>query len=382
MTKFLAFISKDGMTVAELQHWLLLILGVFLVGLGGAQYEAMGNVLKVLVLIVYLGALIGVAPVALPIFRITKNPIFNQCFWRGLNSAYLDSYIVLEETKELKTCEAGQDLATIAAIEGEQDTGTGERAKLLSVITINAIIGGLVLWFGEVYAAPLYQSHDRTGWLSALYIVPPVLIFLTITSAIAAKYINIQIVETKGHHKGTKRDLVEFAIGIVALLFTHNPLVCLGALMIYSFITRQDHQLLDVIVHKAEINVMIVLFIAMAGGMWLIQNVIAPAGFATGEFAPIIPSGVQAVLWGALYSDPDVTFWIQMTNLSTGALFLPISSLVGVMLFRTWAQWKVYMRYSFAAAGLWYGIMRLWIWATLETPVGEFLDQWAKAGGH
>jgi len=51
------------------------------------------------------------------------------------------------------------------------------------------------------------------------------------------------------------------------------------------------------------------------------------------------------------------------------------------MLFKSPKQWVMYCKYSFPYAVLWYVIMRGWIWLTLESPIGVFLETWAHSGG-
>lgn len=367
--------KESGFSPIKLEHILVLVFGFSLLAFADEMYKSAGSVGQVIILIIFLGLLIGVAPIPMPVFKSK----YWQTMFAGLLSGVLDSYIVLEQCKHLRTVEEDQDRESVMTQTNDQAT-EGVRAKLLTIFMMAALTGGLIIWFGEVYAAGTYNNDGRTGVLSALYIVPPVLLFLSILG-LHASTLQIEVVPNRAAKAG-KRDVAEFAVGITALLITHNPLACLGALLVYAVITRQDDQLLDVWKHHTEVNVMLVLLIALAAGGWLVTSVIAPLGLDQGEYLPIIPAGIQAVLWGPLYEDPTVHFWVRIMTLSTGALLLPISSLVGVMLFKSPRQWLLYMKYSFPYALLWYCIMRAWIWLTLESPVGHFLDQWAHSGSH
>lgn len=361
MQQMLARVPKNGLTPLKLEHIFMFIFGLTLIFFGGELYNHISDkVLQLIILICYLTLLVGVAPVRMPIVK----SLFGQVVIAGLISGLLDSFIVLLLCRSMRI----------------EEMKPGEIIKLLVLMTISALIGGLIIWFGEAYAAGLYMNDGRTGVLSALYILPPVLVYLSILG-FHAKHLNVKII----HDTETKvsiRDIAEFLVGIGLLLMTHNPALCLGWLLVYAVITRQDDHLLDVWKHHTEVNVMLVLLIALVSGSWLVNNVISPLGLDRGEFLPIIPAGVQAVLWGPLYQDESVHFWMRLTTLSTGALLLPISSLVGVMLFKSPREWISYMRYSFVYALLWYGIMRLWIWLTLDNQIGHFLDQWAHSGGH
>ena len=311
----------------------------------------------------------------------------------GLLSGVLDSYIVLDQCRRLRTVERGQNRQDVMEQTQNQET-EGVRAKFMALVMIAALVCGLVLWFGEVYAAGLYINDSRTGLFSAFYIVPPVLFFLVILS-LHANRLPLEVVFNKAEQHRIRgasltfagnqisiRDLLEFAAGIALLVATHNPLFALGILLMYAVITRQDSRLLVVIRNHIEMDVILVLAISFVFGTWLIANVITPLSLGTGEFSPVIPAAVQSVLWGPLYEDPSVPFWMRITTLSTGALLLSISSLVGVMLFKRLEHWFTYIKYSIPYALLWYGIMRGWIFLTLETPIGEFLDQWAHSATH
>src|SRR3989344_1047840 len=375
MAAFFRILSKNGLTPLKLEHMLMFLLGVSLVGLSGPTYQSATAVGKVMILIIYLGFLIGVAPLPMPVFRSK----FAQTMFAGLISGVLDSFIVLAQCKRLKTVESGQSENSIG--DDEEQLTEGVRAKLLALMTMAALIGGLIIWFGEVYAAGLYLNDGRTGILSALYILPPVVVFLTLLSFHATRLPVIVVVSVG--QKVNIREIVEFSAGVIILLLTHNPALCLGWLLIYAVLTRQDDHLLDVWRYHTEINVMLVLLIALIAGKWLVTSVISPLHLGTGQIIPILPAAIQAVLWGPLYHDPDVHFWVRLTTLSTGAMLLPISSLVGVMLFKSFRQWAIYMKFSIAYAVVWYLIMRAWIalFPPNGSALGQLLEYFAHSGG-
>jgi hypothetical protein len=370
--------NQKGFTSLKLEHFFLLGLGIALFATADTYYHEASPVLQVIFLIFYLGSLVGISPIPMPAFKSN----FKMLFFAGVSSGLLDSYIVLDQCRKLKTVEDGQDEAEIMAIEGLQLI-EGVRSKLIYLMTQAALIGGLIIWFGEVFAAPVYNYDGRTGLLSALYIVPPVFLFLTILGLFANR-LPIKVIPripTPWERQQRVRNFLEFAIGITMLLVTHNALMCLGLLMIYTSITRQDDNLLSNWKHHTEVSVMLVLFLALTVGDYAMTMLIEPLGLASGEFAPLIPSAIQAVFFGALYDDPTTHLWIKITLASTGAQLTPVSSLVGVMVATTKQNWKDYMKYSVPSAILWFTIMRTYIYFTLETPFGNWLDHWAHAKG-
>ena len=369
-------IPKGGYKPIRLEHILLLLFGAFVIAFSDTLYAKVNSIGAIIILIMFLGSVVGIAPIPMPTFR--KN-LYLQILSVGLFSGVLDSYIVLDLCKKLRIVQPGQDREAIMNQIVNQDT-VGLIAEFRALCTISALIGGLILWFGEVYAAGVFLNDQRTGLLSALYIIPPVLIFLSILGLYAQLRLPIEIVPNKSV-QFRKRNLLEFALAIALLLKTHNPLLCLGILIVYAVLTRQDDHLLDVWKSHTEINVMLVLFIALVAGAWLVANIITPLGLGEGYWKPIIPAAIQGVLWGPLYEDSSVHFWVRILTLSTGVLILPISSLVGVMLFKSLKQWGIYTMHGAAAAVVWYVIFIGWIWLTLQSPVGYFLEQLAHAGG-
>lgn len=369
-------INGRGFGPVKLEHALIFIMGLACVLTFEEVYRhALSPVGQVMILIVYLGVLVGIAPLPMPAFKSK----FGQTFFAGLASGLVDSYIVLEQVKGISTTEEGADDENGGSFQPVE----GARAKFLSLITIAALIGGLIIWFGEVYAAGLYNNDGRTDVRSALFVVPPVLVFLTILG-LHAQRLPLQIVtkdepvgkRTKDYVRKNFRYIIGFSVGIIGLLLTHNPLLCLGVLLMVAVVIGRAEHALDIVRNHIEVSIMLVLFIALLVSHHMIDFSKA-VGIATGNLAPVIPAMVQAVLWGPIYEDPSVHFWVRLTTLSTGAMILPTSSLVGVMLFKTKEQWLTYIRYSIPYAVLWFLLMHGWVSLTLNTPLGEWLEAWA-----
>lgn len=373
-------IVKNGKGFGEVKfsHVLMFVLGASCIAAYGSYETRMNSIGQVMILIIYLGTLINVAPVEIPKFKSK----FLLTTFVSIISMWLDSFPVLDQAKKIQIkCKRTGEL-----VNGMSD----EKTKLYTLWTLGALSCGLCIWFGEGYAAGLYNNDSRTGILSALFIVPPVMVFVTILSFHSTRLQVEIVVNGVGKSKGDKfleymkdnlRELIIFGIGIATLLITHNPLLCLGIMLIVAVITRKTEEVIDIVKNRIEIDIILVLLIALLIGPSMIQFV-GNAGLGHGTWRPIIPSTFQAVLWGALYEDSSVHFWIRMTNLSTGAMLTPISSLVGILLIRTKRQWMIYMRYSIPYCILWYCLMRGWIYIALESPAGEFMEQFAHSGGH
>jgi len=165
---------------------------------------------------------------------------------------------------------------------------------------------------------------------------------------------------------GMKRkweNVAEFVVGIGIILFTHNALLALGVLLAYAFISGQGEDLLHVIKTETEMGVMLLLLTA-----WIIFNPVQPLLEIFTGFHALWPSMINAVFSGALLpAGGDV--WKEISVISTGALFLPISSLVGVMLFKTMKEWWTYVKLSVPIMVLWLVLSLGWfnyVWPLAE----------------
>lgn len=309
----------------------------------------MSVVQETIVLVVFLGGLIGITRIPFPT-RFFGKPI---ALWAyplisGGLSGFMDSFLVLL-------------LVGAASLEGDE----GEQLKFRAYNTLAALIGGLALYFGEVYMLPLALKYGMRSWHSMLPIVPPVLAFLAVLAWLASR-LNVRVVGVKSMGGGGRNvwvDWLEFLAAIALLLATHNALLCLGALLVYAFVTGQGENLIDVIKTETEMGVMLLLVFAA-----FVAGPIEPYMARWSGWWAFIPSVVNGVLAGAVFpASGDV--WFDALILSTAVLVTPVSSLVGVMLFKTMKDWKGYIRLALPLALLWFVLAGAWFrgpWRAVE----------------
>jgi len=347
------------------REWTLESIFVGLLGLALAYVALKFNphisiIEETIVLVVFLGALLGVAPIPFPNLKKRKwlYPII-----AGLISAFMDSFLVL---------------LMVAAIPISGNRKSVLKFKALNMIA--ALIGGLLVYFGEVYALPHYLKYGMHNIYDGLPLLVPVLLFLGILGYMVQKLeIIVPTKETsleEGIEKAEKSNIpkssnakrkfenyIEFVIGIGIILITHNPILALGVLFFYAFVSGQAEDLLHVIKTETEMGVMLLLFTA-----WLIFEPSQVLFESFTGFLAIFPSMVNAVFSGALLpASGDV--WLEIVAISTGALFLPISSLVGVMLFKTMKEWWAYVKISVPLMVVWLALSLGWfmfIWPFIE----------------
>ncbi len=334
-----------------------------LVGLLGAVFiwqsdlvHSFNVIAETLILVVFLGALLGATRIPLP-HRVGGRmiPVWAFPLMCGLISAFMDSFLVLL-------------LVGFAKLEGPEK----DQFKFKAYVMIAALIGGLLTYFGEVYMVPLALRYGMRDWYSMLPVVPPVLVFLGVLSVLAGrldvKVLGMKTIEPveRAHGKKTHADIgdyLEFGAAIALLLLTQNVLLCLGVLLLYASITGQGEDLLDVIRTETEMSVMLLLGVAL-----IIAGPIEPLMQNFSGWLAFVPSTINGVITGAIFPASG-NVWKDVHILSTAVLITPLSSLVGVMLFKTVKQWKQYMMVSIPLALVWFVIFGLWLygpWPLIE----------------
>ncbi len=352
-----------------LETFLLGIFGAALIYVGLIANPELSIIEEAIILVIFLGALLGVAPIPFPNLRgkIWLYPII-----AGLLSALMDSFLVLL-------------LVAALPIHGSYIA----KMTFKVYVMIAALIGGLLIYFGEVYALPHYLKYGMSQVYDGLPLLVPVMIFLGVLGYLAQRLKikidshsstlaeGIEIVEHTDlrndyQSKQPKQNLVEFFVGIGIIFFTHNAILALGILFLYSFISGQGKSLIEVVRSETEMSVIILL-----STTWVLAPVLTPLLHDFSNSGIFGLSVISAVVAGALLpAGGDV--WMEISLISAGALVLPISSLVGVMLFKTMRQWIIYVKIAIPLTILWLVLSIGWfayIWPNLEPKFFEVFDR-------
>lgn len=341
--------------VWNLETFFLGIVGVALIWQREIAHH-LNVVQETIVLVIFLGGLMGITRIPFPSkIRGRPIPLWAYPLISGGISGFMDSFLVLL-------------LVGAASLEGP------DRDQFLfkAYNMIAALIGGLTLYFGEVYMLPLALKYGMREVYSMLPIVPPVVVFLLLLAVLASK-LDIRVLGMKtmdangtGHQKKVHADwfdFVEFGIAIALLLVTHNALLCLGCLLLYSSVTGQGEDLIDVMKTETEVGVMLLLVFAA-----FVAAPVEPHLAAWSGWWAFIPSVVNGVLTGAIFPvSGDV--WFDAHILSTAVLITPISSLVGVMLFKSASEWVQYCKMAIPLAVVWFVLCGAWFygpWRAIE----------------
>lgn len=135
---------------------------------------------ETIVLVVFLGGLMGITRIPFPsTIRGKPIPLWAYPLISGGISGFMDSFLVLL-------------LVGAAKLEGPNY----DQFRFKAYNMIAALIGGLTLYFGEVYMLPLALKYGMRDWYSMLPIVPPVIVFLLLLAVLASR-LNIQVLGMK-----------------------------------------------------------------------------------------------------------------------------------------------------------------------------------------
>lgn len=315
------------------------LLGVAMIALKDMAHS-FSTITETIVLVVVLGGVMGITHISLP-KQLFGKPIKTSGYpvLSGVISSVMDSFLVLL-------------LLGRAELSGE----ARQQFRFKVYTMLAALIGGLMLYFGEVYFLPLGLRYGMREWHSMLPIVPPVMVFLVLLGYLASKT-GVTVVGMKaGKQQANKFDYIEFGAIIALILITHNALLTLGILFAYASVTGQGEDLIDVMKTETEMSVMLLLVLA-----GFVAEPIQPyMAHFTGWLA-FIPSTINGVLTGAIYpASGDV--WKDTHVLSTAVLLTPISSLVGVMIFKSAKEWVGYIKLAVPLAGVWFVMYGLWFY--------------------
>lgn len=329
--------------VDKIETILLGLVGAVLVG-KSTVHKHYTAVEDTLLLVIYLGGLMGITHIRMPALKsIGMYPVV-----AGALSSVMDSFLILLMINKIRI------------------SGTDDHVlKFKAYCMVAALLGGLTIYFGEVYALPLYLNYGMTSWYAALPIVPPVAVILAVLWYLTGK-LKIRVISVSEsdmdhvvsaptqEHGPNAEDYVEFVLGIVLLLSTQNILLCCGVLFVYASTTGQGEDFIRVIKEETEVGIMLILILA-----WLIEANVGQYQAHFQSWLALVPSAANAVITGALFPvSGDI--WRDITILSTGALLTPVSSLVGIMIFKTAREWREYMKISLPMAALWLLLSLSW----------------------
>jgi hypothetical protein len=235
-----------------------------------------------------------------------------------------------------------------------------------------ALIGGLGLYFGEVYFLARALMYNMVHWYDMIPVWPPVILFLIILGRLTAR-LDVTVANDRDNgaestggdrKKANTLDYVEFAGFVILLLVLHDPIMCMGIFLMYAVATGQGEDMIQVIFHETERSVFGLLIFTFIFEAAISKALVV---YFPG-YLVYVASGLSAVMVGAVLP-PTGDVWWETTVLATGVLLSPVSALVGIMLFKRLSEWGRFFLYGLPLAATVFLIFTIWF-----TCVWPFLD--------
>jgi len=289
----------------------------------------------------------------------------------GVASAFMDSFLVLVILASMNLSGSDEDLFMFRVF-----------------VTLSALIGGLLTYFGEVYALPIALMYGMREWYSMLWIAPPVVVFLYMLTR-DAMHLNVApaCAAPRGGRNGTGEahecaltshpwerpgdrpwmilKLVEFAAFIGLLLVFKDPLLLTGIMLAYYAVWGHGMSAFSVWKFESEQDVLLLL---VTIGVWAfaLQPALVFVADVHGLLL-LLPALINTVAVAVVYpATGNVYLDITMVSITVGVT--PAASLVGLIVFKGFKEWKRYTKRAFPYVARWAALSAVWC-AVFSVPV-------------
>ncbi len=295
------------------------------------QHIAHSPIEETLLTAVYLTFLVGYIQFKYPTF-VPGKPLFALFLLSvlaGHVSLFFDSFavILLFNTLSFVALEATRSVRFNAFVN-----------KV--VASLNALTVGGAFYLGELWALAYYiaSGYDfPTAGFPLLVVLTP---YCLLASGIAAWKFPVKV-EHVPFDREQRVKAVEFTVGLVLLIWTHSPFLCLGVLLLYSGLHGHTQKLLENGLHELKEGAMVALgLIGVAWGAQLLLGIWpgskeVVANFLNGP-AILFFSALSSPLTGAMLSPAESLqeFYTNLSWVMLGAVMLVSSSLVAIVVFR------------------------------------------------
>lgn len=323
--------NKKGNLLSTEQIVVGFLLGVFMT-YWSVQSLIDGNqitsspVIETLIVAVYLTMLLAYAQVKIPVFFANNSRLstFILVVLCGHVSLFFDSFaiVLLLSTGII-----------FIPIKGEKNTFNQFVVKTFAAFCALTVGGGFYL--GELWGLPWFISNglnNPLAGLPVLVILTPYCFFLGIIAAIFTPVKMEKVVFTYEQTKG----VIEFVLGLLLIILTHSPFLCIGVLLIYSALSRKTIFFIDVFVHELKdgaLNaiglILIACFIINTDLVKYIQPHLDGVGL-------LVAAAISSPFAGAIAAPVNSLhdFYVGLSMLMIGAPMFVFSSLVAIVVFK------------------------------------------------
>jgi len=283
-------------------------------------------VVETLLVAVYLTMLLAYCQIKIPVFfsdrpRLSTFVLVMMC---GHVSLFFDSFAVV------LLLSTGIVFLPIA---GEKNTYNQFVVKTFSAFAALTVGGGFYL--GELWGLPWFISNGLNNPLAGF----PILLILTpycvLLGLIAAAFCPVKMQKVEFDSQQV-RGVIEFIVGLLLIISTHSPYLCIGVLLMYAALSKRTIYLIDNFVHELKdgaLNAIGLILIACvlvnAGLVHYIQPYLEGGGL-------LLAAAISSPFAGAVAAPVDnlYDFYVGLSLLMIGAPMFVFSSLVAIVVFK------------------------------------------------
>lgn len=323
--------NKKGSFLSTEQIVVGFLLGVFMTYwsikslINGIQLTS-SPVMETLLVAVYLTMLLAYAQVKIPVFfsHSSRLSTFTLVVFCGHISLFFDSFAVV------LLLSTG---IVFIPIKGEKNTFNQFVVKTFAAFCALTVGGGFYL--GELWGLPWFISNGLNNPLAGLpilAILTPYCIFLGIVAAIFTpvqmKKVTFSPEQTKG--------VIEFTLGLLLIIFTHSPFLCIGILLIYSAISRKTIFLIEAFVHELKDGALNAIGLILIACLIINADLVQYIQPHLDGIGLLIASAISSPFAGAIAAPVDnlYDFYVGLSMLMIGAPIFVFSSLVAIVVFK------------------------------------------------
>lgn len=310
-----------------------LLLGTLLTAFAGQAYFSGHHLIETPVeetlwTALYLTFLVGYVQFQYPTL-FTSRPrvsIFVLCFVAGHVSLVFDSFAVILLFSTL----------TFLALESTDPNPRFNSFAIKVIASFNALTVGGGFYLGELWGLPHYISSGYDFPSSGLPLLLVLTPYCALTSLLAARRFPVKV-ENIPFDRVQLEKTIEFGTGLVLLIWTHSPFLCIGALLLYSALRGQTQRLVFNGLHEIREGAASALGLILAA--LIVQKFPGSeewvATHIQGPWIMLLAS-ISSPFAGAMIA-PATTlheFYVNISWLMLGATLFVSSSLVAIVVFK------------------------------------------------
>ena len=338
------FVSAEAAILGVLLGAVLIIWGI----MAPPHFDAIAETLLTALYLTAAVAFVS-ASFKLPTF-FTKSPFWSvvaMVVFCGVISLFFDSFAVVLL------------LGTVGVVGNKFNTFAFKAVAAVSALTV-----GGCFYLGELWGLPYYISSGLDNPTAGLPLLVVMLPFAFIIGAVVAKTAPVNLEPTE-YTKEQLQGAGEITVLLLAIILTHQPLACLGGLLLYAAITGRIDHLIDAFLHELKEGAFSALgLIMVALALQALPGMVEWTADQLSEgWKVFVLAMASSPLAGAMLPPAETIheFFVNLSYVMLGAPVLVSSSLVAIVVFRDTIDYEDLPGWMRPFASEEKGVMQEWV---------------------